>query len=71
MRIGPFYIGFHNQSSGAPFADSCTTITRRKSDNVEIARYRGRCFLLTPWRRNKYNESLPQKALVLAIASKS
>lgn len=47
------------QASGAPLIDKAF----QESENGN--RYESIAILLQPWRRNKYNESLPQNALVI------
>lgn len=47
------------QSANAPVVD--TAFTRDAEGNE----YKGKAFLLTPWRR-KYGQSVPQKALVVS-----
>lgn len=67
MKLGKLYAVISNQAGGAPFMDSATTVTREVVSKREVWRGRGKSFLLTPWRRNKYGESLPQKALTIGI----
>jgi hypothetical protein len=65
-----FYIGIGNQGSGAPLVDTTITIVRNSETGEEIECYKGKGLLLTPWKRNQYNETLPQKTLVVGFASR-
>jgi hypothetical protein len=49
-----------NQAGGAPLVDRCFSKDRRGRI------YNGIAVLLTPWRRNIYGNSLPQRAAVIA-----
>ena len=60
LQIGRLMLTTCNQAAGAPLMDSCTT--RDQAGNV----YHGKCFLLKPWRKNKWGEHLPQPAMVIA-----
>lgn len=53
------------QAAGAPFCDLVS------GTDQQGRRYRGRCFLLTPWRRNRFGESVPQRALVVGWRTKA
>lgn len=61
------YIGIGNQAAGAPLIDSTMTVIRKHDSQTELFRFKGKGLLLTPWRRNQYGESLPQKMLVVGI----
>ena len=66
MKIGKLVITTTNQRLGSPFIDRSTTICREKKTFGRLLwRANGFAVLLTPWRRNEYRESLPQKALVI------
>lgn len=58
--LGPLCLTTTMQSEGAPFVDKCFTKTE------DGRRFRGHAVLLTPWRRNRYGESVIQRALVIA-----
>lgn len=62
--FGKLCITFCNQGAAAPLLDYCNV-------NTEDGRmFFGRALLLTPWRRDQYRESLPQRALVIAWESR-
>lgn len=65
IRYG-FYIGIDRQCAGAPLVDQTTTVVRNAENNAELARYKGKGILLTPWKRNQYGDREAQKMLVFA-----
>lgn len=65
IKLGPFIVTTSRQPRGAPFVDSSTTIERRVDNDEEVARYRGRCFHLTPWRFTKHGDREGGLALVI------
>ena len=48
------------QAAGAPFIDSCTAQDEKGNT------YKGVAILLKPWQRDKWKQSLVQRALVVA-----
>lgn len=64
MVIGKLVITLCNQAGAAPLLDYCR-VQMSEGDPAW-----GRCLLLTPWKRNRFGESLAQTALVVAWRSK-
>lgn len=61
--IGRLVLTTVSQGGHAPLADRCGgTILEGKHEGRA---YWGRAILLTPWRRDKYGETLPQRAFVI------
>ena len=57
--LGRLLVTIANQGGAAPFVDRC------RSESTDGRVFWGVLILLTPWRRNRYGESLPQRGLVL------
>ena len=57
--LGKLVVTTCNQASGAPLVDKAF------AQDVYSRKYKGWAILLTPWKRNRYGESLLQKALVV------
>ena len=57
--FGKLVISTCNQASGAAFIDRAFT------EDIEGHQYASVAILLTPWKRNRFGESLPQLALVI------
>jgi hypothetical protein len=62
IRVGRLIVTTAMQGGGAPLFDRC-----RVEDRDGWAYY-GWLMLLTPWRRNRYGESKPQRGLVVGWA---
>lgn len=57
--LGRLLITTAMQGAAAPFADQC------RSEAKDGRVFWGWLILLTPWRRDRYGESLPQRGLVI------
>jgi hypothetical protein len=61
IRIGKFIITTCTQPTGAPIIDDSFTHDQEKNE------YISKTILLTPWKKNKYNEHVSQRALTIGI----
>lgn len=59
LILGKLLVTTGMQGGGAPFVDKC----RSAAEDGRV--FWGVMILLTPWRRNRFGESLPQRGLVL------
>ena len=59
LILGKLLVTTAMQAGGTPFVDKC------RSEATDGRVFWGVPILLSPWRRNRYGDSLPQRGLVL------
>jgi hypothetical protein len=62
LIIGKLVVTIGNQAAGAPFMDSATLFLEDTKTGAKRS-CKALAFLLKPWRRNQWGESLPQPIL--------